>query len=521
MQIDYMNPGERKRILEEILGNEENLRRKEQSLMAFEIYKGRQAQFILKKMSDELGPAAAKNSRTITSINLTKKIVKEQASLYKVEPERNWSDLNDSQHEHAELVYEYAMADQRLKKANEIFKLIDQAAIQIVLKDGKICFRPMMPHHYDVVPKPSDPEKADAYIISSFDKWRLFGRTGNGNTGVSGKNYFSDSSNQTIGEADDYRGKVLFYWWTEQFNFITDKSGNMVDEMGRPIAGVNEDMVANPIQKLPFVDIAADKDFEFFVRSGNNISQMTIDLGVLISDVTEIARLQGFSQGVISSVEQPKDLIVGPRRLVWLKVSPNDTEATRPQFSFVSPTPDLTASLQLVANYLSLFLTSQGLSPKVVNVAGDSEKFASGVDRFLSMVEKFEASQDDMSLFRTVESEIWEIVKAWNNTYYQATENGLMQDLSGVFLPETSEVMVQFKQPAMLMNETEKVDLYQRKLDLGIMTRAEAIAADRDITVEEADKIVLMIDAEEGMMTNGQGVETNSDEQSSETGSES
>lgn len=505
MSIDYMNPGERKRILDEILTNQENLKRKEQSLMAFEIYKGRQAQFILKKMSDELGPATAKNSRTITSINLTKKIVKEQASLYKVEPERNWTGLNEKQTEHARLIYESGHADQKFKKANEIFKLIDQCAVQPVLKDGKIQFRPMMPHHYDVVPKPSDPEKADAYIISSFDKWRLFTSSQS-----AGKGYFADSSNQSIGEPDDYRGKVLFYWWTDDFNFITDKNGAMVDEMGRPLVGVTEDMVKNPIGRLPFVDVSADKDFEFFVRSGNNISQMTIDLGVLISDVTEIARLQGFSQGVISSVEQPKDLIVGPRRLVWLKVSPNDTDATRPQFSFVSPTPDLTASLQLVANYLSLFLTSQGLSPKVVNVAGDTEKFTSGVDRFLAMVEKFEASQDDMSLFRNVETKAWDIVRSWNNTYYQATENGLDPELSGVFLPEDSKLSVKFKQPQMLMNENERVALFEKKLDLGMMTRAEAIAEDREITVEEAEKIVALIDAEDGMMTNVEGAQTNS-----------
>jgi hypothetical protein len=503
--IDYFSPAERKKIIDEITGNEENLRRKEQSLKAFEIFKGRQAQFILRKMGEELGAKAARNSRTITSINLTEKIVKEKASLYQMEPIRNFSNLTDLQVDHAMKIYELANANVKLQKANEFFKLIDQCAVQPVLKEGKIMLRVMMPHHYDVIPRPENPEKAECYIISSFDKWRLFNRSvyGDGDS-ANGKNYFADFNNQKIAEPDDYRGKLLFYWWTDELNFITDKNGNLVNETGEPILQANEQDMANPIGKMPFVDIASEKDFEFFVRSGNNIAEMTVDLGVLVSDVTEIARLQGFSQGVISSVEQPKDMIVGPRRLIWLKVSPNDSDATRPQFQFVSPTPDLSASLTLVSNYLSLFLTSQGLSPTVISSNSQIEKYTSGIDRFLAMVEKFEASQSDMALFRNVEAEIYEIIKAWNNTFYQATENGFTPELSGVFLDESSQLMVQFKRPSMLMNETEKLGVIEKKMDLGLMTRAEAIAEDRSITVEEAEKIVQMIDRE--AQTQNQGL---------------
>ena len=69
--------------------------------------------------------------------------------------------------------------------------------------------------------------------------------------------------------------------------------------------------------------------------------------------------------------------------------------------------------------------------------------------------------------------------------------------MSGTFIPEDAKLIVNFQKPQMLMNESEKIGLLKEKLDLSLMTRAEAIALDRGISVEEADKIVALIDSEE------------------------
>ena len=72
---NYLDLGVRRSILQD-MDSEENTRRKKESLMKYEIYKSRQAPFVYEKIKREMGAEAAK-SRTITSINLTKKIINE------------------------------------------------------------------------------------------------------------------------------------------------------------------------------------------------------------------------------------------------------------------------------------------------------------------------------------------------------------------------------------------------------------------------------------------------------------
>jgi len=499
MVIDYLSPIERKKVIDEILTNEENLRRKENSLMSLEVFKGRQEPFIYEKLRRENNGSIEqiKNGRTITSINLTRKIIKEKASLYRNAPVREFSNVNEAQDEHIRRLYDSMSANVKLKKSNEIYKLQEQSALQAVLKNGKIELRPLYGHHYDVIPSDENPEKAEAYIVSSFDKSRLFSNAvvGNFSQRKDGRsNYFSDFVNQTIADVDDYRKTMRFYWWTKDFNFVTDGSGNLLDEAGqmvKTITGETDPLVASPILgTLPFIDIATDKDFEFFVRSGHSSSVFSVDLGALLSDTAEIARMQGWSQAIIASVEQPKDMTIGPRKALWLKLNPNDTEASRPSFSFVSPNPDLQAGLQLIENFLSLYLTSEGLSPSVVNSGGKTDQSTSGLDRWLKMLEKFEMSQDDADMYQKVEQDLFGIVKAWNNAFYNVTENGFEEKLSGVFIPEDSDVSVKFHKPDMLMGENEKIDLIQKKLELGLISQVDAIEMDRQVNRERAVEIL-------------------------------
>lgn len=495
MSINYLSQAERHEVLKEVLSNEENLRRKEASLMRFEIYKGRAAPFIMQKLMKDIGKDAVVNSRTITSINLTKKIIDEQAAVYKYEANRSFSNMTYDQVLHVENLYRSGMLDQKLKKANRAYKLNQQSALQVLPKEGKMLYRPLMDHHYDVVPRSDNPELAECYIVSSFDKSRLMSRLESGGR-TKTKGYFADFQNQKIAEPDDYRGKKgIFYWWTKDYNFITNEKGELVNEFAEPIA-FNESEVVNPLGEIPFIDIARDKDFEFFVRGGSLVVDFSLDLGVMLSDVAEINRLQGFSQAVISSTEEPKDIKIGPRRVLWLKIKPNSIDAEKPSFQFVSPNPDLASSLNLLGDFTSLFLTSEGLSPKLINTSGETERFTSGIDRFLYMLEKFDASQDDFDLFGNVERKVFDLTKRWNNLIYSATEGGFEQGLSGVFLPEDASIDVEFGRPQMMLSEREQLDVIEKKKELGLISDVEAIMIDRNVNEETAQQIKAQIDAD-------------------------
>jgi hypothetical protein len=214
--------------------------------------------------------------------------------------------------------------------------------------------------------------------------------------------------------------------------------------------------------------------------------------------------MQGWSQAIISSVEVPKDLTIGPRRGLWLKLNPNDTEATRPSFEFASPNPDLGSSLQLIENYLSLFLTSEGLSPSVVNSQGKTDVASSGLDRWLKMLEKFEASQDDVSLYERVEKDLFKIIKAWNNAFANVTEGGFLPELSGTLIPDDADVSVKFYKPQMLTSDDEKLTTIQKRLDMGLISQLEAIEADRGVDRERAEEILEEIRKDDAVEFNSQ-----------------
>lgn len=496
MAFNYLNINERKDFISDILDSDENKKRKNESLMQYEIYKSRQHPFVVEKIRKELGPNAAQNSRIISSINLTPKIVDEQSKLYLRSPDREFYGLDERQEAHANNLYDYCKANVKFKKANKIFKLQQQAAMQIVLKDGKLEFRPLYQHQYDVIPFANDPEKAECYVISSYNKNNLFqNMTQNSSSNpVYGRGYSHDSINQGIGDPDDYDGNKLFYWWTSEYNFVTDSKGNVISK--DPSGKVTDQDLLNPIQDLPFIDIAFDKDFEFFVRAANSAVDFTLDFSTMISDQSEIARLQGFAQAILTSTEEPRDLKIGPRNYLWLKLDPNAAAENRPSFAFSSPNPDLASTNQMLANYLSMFLTSIGLNPKAVNPTGDKESYASGVDRYLSMLEKFESSADDIDVFKWVEKRAYELVKKWNNTYYNATENGFIPELAGVLLPEDSYLEVKFAGPEMQMSESEKLAVIQQKMELGLMSRMQAIMMDQGVDEKAASEMMMKIDSD-------------------------
>jgi len=79
--------GFRKNVIDEILGDE-NRRRKEDAKTRFEVYRDRQERFVLEKLREMFDPTTVKEMRKITSINFTKRIVNEKASIYKDPPER-------------------------------------------------------------------------------------------------------------------------------------------------------------------------------------------------------------------------------------------------------------------------------------------------------------------------------------------------------------------------------------------------------------------------------------------------
>ena len=171
MTVDITDPGVRQKIIEEI-GSDENLERKEESFARFEVYRERQSKYIYGQLQRELGGSRndLETMRTVTSINFTRKMISELASIYKYEPMRTFDGLTEAQEDLIHLHYQHNRANVKLKKSNRLYKLHEQGAIQTIPKDGMVDFRVLQPHHYDVVPAEDDQERGEVYIVSNFDR---------------------------------------------------------------------------------------------------------------------------------------------------------------------------------------------------------------------------------------------------------------------------------------------------------------------------------------------------------------
>lgn len=489
--VNVLNQSELKNILQEIESSE-NRWRKYKAYKELDIYNQNQAKYIDAKINQIYGNDACNTIQTITSINLATRIVSAEASIYKRCPTRTFANASEVEQEQIEKLYEEMCADEKLKIANRLFKLGSQCTLMLVpdLKDGCLKLRALYKHQYDVVPCEDNPDEAEVYVIplttkpgKPDDRENLYNRGDNINQRIADKN-----------DADLSRNRYVV--WTEQYNFLCDGNGVILNpETQAAWAGYTEEDVANPIGELPFIDVSTEKLFGYWVDHGSSLTDFTITFGCILSDMGEIVKLQGYSQPVISSVEEPKTISVGPHRVLWLKKDKKLDGEMNPTFEFATPSPDIDGSLNFIENVLRMFLTSRGTDSKLVS-SKEQKDFSSGFERLLAMIDKSEASMEDKVLFSRVEQELFELVVMWNNYLQENKQDILDEELKGVKINESVEMSVQFVEPMQIQTQAEKEESAIRRMDAGLASRLMAIMELYALDETAAQEMLAKIDEE-------------------------
>ena len=489
-----MEQSQRKRLIGETK-TESNKERKDESLSRFEIFNGRQSQYIMEKLEREFDSAAVLQMRKVLSINISKRIIGEQSSIYKKHPDRIFGDATDAEIEQLDAIYRHARADFKMRLANEYYKLYnDQIIMQIIPKEGIIQMRPLLPHNYDVIPDPNNPEKALGYILHVHDKWRELSQLkrpdGTDKLRSRATGIEPDDTNQSYAEADDYKSLAERYIvWTDDLHFEMNGLGEIVGEEGEDIT--------NPIGKLPFVDIANQKDNEFFRRFSSNVTDFAIEFGVCLSDISNISRLQSYAQAVITSENKPEFMVVGPQNVLWLKQDPNP-DAKDPKFEFVTPNADLDGALNVLETTLRIFLSSEGLDTSTVGSQVDASNPNSGIQQLLSMIERFEASQQDVENFRDAEGEQFDIFKRWSNRMQgvNGSEFDLIDDLKRANISDDVSFNIKYAQPQLIQTKKEIEESAVFLLDKDLASRVETIMEIREVDEDAAIQVIERIDKE-------------------------
>ena len=485
--------------------SEGNKKRKEESLKRFEIFQGRQDKYIIEKLESEFDKDAVLQMRKVTSINTSNRIIKSMSSIYSSPPDRDFSNASEAEYEQLQNLYKFAKADQKLRLANEYFKLNnDQIVFQIIPRSGVIQMIPLLPHNFDAFPDEKDPSKAFCYVLNVFDKYDemndLNSPAYKSKLRGTSTSVEPDGINQPHADDEDYKALVdRFIFWTEDYHFITNGKGQIIDD-----SEGDEIDVSNPIGTLPFVDISAEKDNEFFRRYGSADTDFAVEFGAALSDLVNTVKLQSYAQAVMVSEEQPAYITTGPMSLLWLKQS-SDPNKKDPSFSFESPGPDLTGGLSVLEAMLRIYLTARGLPSDEVSGQVSNQTATSGIERLLNMIDKFEASREDISYFENAEHMIFKILMKWSNVLQDAERNGenvLIEELNIANISDQIELQIQFQKPEMIQTKQDIEESIIRRLDKGLMSELEAFMELYDIDEDMAKERIENIEKEKQARVN-------------------
>lgn len=459
----------------------QNKGRKAESLRQVEIFNDRIFEHVWERLARRFSRETVSEMPLVSSVNIARRIAKQEASIYKQPPKREWTDLSDDQFETMNRIYANMGFDSKMLKSNESFKLQNQNHVMIVPVDGKLQMRVLRNHHIDSIDS-DDPENPAGYIISSIDKndFRRKRRNEQGGSGFRGRydswsDVESNFTDEAIGDEDDFlKQQQRYVVWTKEFNFVMNGKGEIVS---------GED-ITNPLGMVPIVDISIEKDFEYWVRQGDSLSEFTIEYNTALSSISQIVLMQGFAQAFLIAKDDviPQNMQIGPNFIVKLPME--EGSGVRPEFGYAQPGSDISGSISFAEVMLSNYLTSRGADPKLISGSGEASSFNSGIERLLSMIETFEASRSDFDTYKKAEMDIYRIIKGWHNV---SIGTGILDpEFVSSTIPESSELMIMFAGPEMIKTEGERVDTWTKRIEAGESTVVDMMMDLRGVDKEAA-----------------------------------
>jgi len=471
--------------------------RKQWSLRSSEVQGGRLEQYVKEALESQFNIESVREMPIVSSINIQRAVVNKKATIYKKKPDRTFTDVSDEQQEILRKIYTDAKIDEKLNKANKNYIYQDQTIGMIVPKNGKLIARIFKMHQIDAIVDMEDPESAAGYVLSVFDRTDYLQYyydkkdldTATGNRPRWARSAANETETLDNDLADEYQFRkyvMKFIVWTKEYNFMMNGMGEIIDpDTGEPDNSID---ISSPLAEegiMPFFEVAQDKDYEYFVRPSNTLTDFTVQFNVALSDLQNNCKLNGYSVGILKAPSelQPQNQVIGAAMLLKLPTDDPDKEV---DFSFASPSSSIGEISDAVDRMLNYFTTSEGLGGEVINSNGSTQNFTSGIDRFIAGISRIEAHIDDYDKFRNAEQDIYKIILAWQRVLEGSDQLDPKYRLGSV--SEESEVMIEYAKPEMVQTEGEKLMNLEKKIDLGVMSKVDAIMELKGIEDREEAK---------------------------------
>lgn len=497
----------RKKVLSDINGPE-NFQRKQLSQMRHEIYKDNTKKWVIKALAAQglrLDTLQMMSDRA-SNISVCKKIVDKKAKCYAGGVNRKAT--NDADQDKVDSLVDLLELNSKNKKADKWRELHRNCLLQVVpvknVNESEdagidlfdISYRILAPWQYDAIEDYYNHERPLVVILSEYvykPKPVVFGGTQDpGIVGAQMPNAVNtktrpegDGINQTIANNPYDDIECRYIWWSKRYHFTTNDKGEILTEE-------SPDGNVNPINKLPFVNVAQDQDGEFWADGGDDLVEGSVLINLVITDMLSIAFQQGFGQPVVTGgPEIPNQFASGPNNAIILRQKDKDDPV--PSFTFAQANPPLKEHQMILEMYVALLLSTNNLAPTNVANSINASQFPSGISLLIENSELQGSIEDKQTIMKDAEEDAFEIIRDWQNHYFDL--GALTDEFKEIGrISDDTEIDITWNQTKPVITETEKLNNYKLRLDLGINDKVDLIMMDNPgMSKDDAEKKLLEI----------------------------
>lgn len=451
--------------------------RREDEYKAYEVFAGNVGGHVERRLMD-LFPQSYTSMRK-SAISFSHKIVSTLAKSYKEPPLRKLENENDSK-----LLNElYAESNINFTFAHfdSLYNLHRHAMLWISRDDltGQLIPRALRPDQFSVV-RDKFTGKVDVFILN-FPTSEI--------TNIASD--LGDGIDQLVAEdqADaNAQTKVYGLWTDNQHRVVKIRvqqfpggKAPQIEITDIEIPG-NEERV-NDLGMIPAAYLSKDPSFELPLL--NPITEQTLEMNTLLSDVLTASSQQGFGQLVLRYPAGTKfeKVHTGITTAIELPQA-TDPDAPETDAKYINASPDLAGQLDVIRNYWKMVAEEHGV--QAGNLTGtNAQEFTSALDRAISNAPTTDVMEINQAMYRKLEQNVFEIVKAYAKS---ANQNVFSKD---------EMLQVIYKKPKVLISDKETLDNIDKRLSLGLIEEWEKFKIiDPNLTETEARAKLERVNAE-------------------------
>jgi len=460
-------------IISDVEGSEDRLR-KRHSFDSWQAYSGNVKPYVQEVIVSNRPKSHV--GYTVSDISFSKVITDAKAKSYKEQPIRTIEGSDHVKTARLQEIYKEGGAMRQLPFLDTITNLHKHSLLWINNIDGddeQYQFMALQGYEYSVI-RDKDTGELDAVILNY------------GNLDVTSGAHTGDGIDNLVAESQadsSAQSKVYAMWSNDNYVLIKVQSIKVATLSGVEIKR-SVDFVAQPenprmlnfIGKIPFVYLSQEMAVDYPTRSP--LLDQTITANVLASEYYTAANIQGVGQMVFSYPEKYEGMFkkITTGLLSALKLPQSDNPDDKPTTAtYINPSPDLAGQREAVLSYVKQVMNEHGLK-NTSAVGSQGQDFSSGLQLAIanSSVQDI-IEQNQQQLYVHAEYEIFEIIQAWESF----RGNSVFSD--------TDTLDIKFKKPKVLISDAEVLANVEKRLSLGLITKAEALMVlDPNLSEEDA-----------------------------------